>query len=208
MTAADAGPSDEEAIQRVLGGDPDAFRTLVERYQGRIHRLALRVLRDEEAAKDATQEAFLKAYGALARFQGRSSFYTWLYRLAMNQCLDAKRRDRSGRHVEWEDGGAVETGSEGLASPEVEGVAFGPAAETLRGELRELLDRAVARLPDGARETLVLREVEGLSYAEIAKALDIPKGTVMSRLHYARKQLQKILAEAGLPAPGRAEEEA
>ncbi len=202
MTSGEAGPSDDEAIRRVRAGDVDAFRILVERYQGRIHRLALRVLRNEEAARDATQEAFLKAYGALDRFQGRSGFYTWLYRLAMNQCIDHRRKDRSAREVEWEEGGAVEAETTREAEPEVAGVAFEPAAELMRGELRRHIGEAMARLPETARETLLLREVDGLSYAEIAQTQGIPKGTVMSRLHYARRQLQALLREAGVPVPG------
>jgi RNA polymerase sigma-70 factor (ECF subfamily) len=190
--------SDEEAIRRVLAGDRDAFAVLVERYQGRAFRLALRVLRNEESARDAVQDAFLKAYSSLSRFQGRSSFYTWLYRLVMNQCLDMKRRDRSDRHVEWEDGGAVESGANAPLPPEVAGVRFAPAASMMRRELREQIAEAIERLPDGPRETLILRELDGLSYTEIAKTQRIPKGTVMSRLHYARKQLQAYLIEMGV----------
>jgi RNA polymerase sigma-70 factor (ECF subfamily) len=192
------GSSDEEAIRRVLAGDSDAFAVLVERYQGRAFRLALRVLRDEDSARDAVQDAFLKAYSALSRFQGRSSFFTWFYRLVMNQCLDMKRRDKSDRHVEWEDGGMGENGSRSLLPPEVAGVRFAPAASLMRQQLREQLTEAIGLLPDGPRETLILREVDGLSYAEIAEAQRIPKGTVMSRLHYARKQLQAYLIEMGI----------
>ena len=142
----------------------------------------------------------MKAYSNLGKFEGRSSFYTWFYRLVMNQCLDAKRRDKGDRHVEYEEGGAVEQTLEAseMTVPEVSGVAFAPAATLMRKELREHIARAIEQLPDDARETLVLREVEGLSYKEIALAQGIPKGTVMSRLHYARKQLQKILVEAGV----------
>jgi RNA polymerase sigma-70 factor (ECF subfamily) len=187
-----------EVIQRVRSGDLEAFRLLVDRYQGRAYRLALRVLRDEEAARDAVQDAFVKAYAALARFEGRSSFFTWFYRLVMNQCLDARRRDKSAREVAFEESGGQ--GAEGSLEqiPEVEGVSFAPAANLMRKELLEHLARAVDRLPPAARETLLLREVEGLSYSEIASALAIPKGTVMSRLHYARKQLQRWLIEAGV----------
>jgi RNA polymerase sigma-70 factor (ECF subfamily) len=170
----------------------------VERYQGRAFRLALRVLRNEESARDAVQDAFLKAYSALSRFQGRSSFYTWLYRLVMNQCLDMKRRDKSERHVEWEDEGTGESSSDSLLPPEVAGVRFEPAASMMRQQLRERIAEAIGRLPDGPRETLILREVDGLSYAEIAETQSIPKGTVMSRLHYARKQLQSYLIEMGV----------
>lgn len=200
MTAHGDGPSDLEVIQRVRNGEREAFRLLVERYQGRAYRLALRVLRDEEAARDAVQDAFVKAYSALARFEGRSSFFTWLYRLVMNQCLDAKRRDKSGREVAFEEGGGIELASESSLPlvPEVDGVSFAPAATLMRKELLAHLTRAVEQLPPAARETLLLREVEGLSYAEIATALAIPKGTVMSRLHYARKQVQRLLVEAGV----------
>jgi RNA polymerase sigma-70 factor (ECF subfamily) len=199
VTAAQGDP-DLEVIQRVRNGESEAFRLLVERYQGRAYRLALRVLRDEEAARDAVQDAFVKAYTALARFEGRSSFFTWLYRLVMNQCLDARRRDKSGREVAYEEGGGLELEPEAslLPVPEVDGVRFAPAATLMRKELLAHLARAVEQLPPAARETLLLREVEGLSYAEIATALSIPKGTVMSRLHYARKQLQKLLIEAGV----------
>jgi RNA polymerase sigma-70 factor (ECF subfamily) len=195
------GTSDEEAIRGVLTGNRDAFAVLVERYQGRAFRLALRVLRNEESARDAVQDAFLKAYSALSRFQGRSSFYTWLYRLVMNQCLDMKRRDKSDRHVEWEDGGTGETGAVARLPPEVAGVRFAPAASLMRKELRQRLAEAIERLPEGPRETLILREVDGFSYAEIAETQKIPKGTVMSRLHYARKQLRTYLIEMGIATP-------
>jgi RNA polymerase sigma-70 factor (ECF subfamily) len=192
--------SDEEAIRRVLAGNRDAFEVLVKRYQGRAFRLARRVLRNEESARDAVQDAFLKAYSALSGFRGRSSFYTWLYRLVMNQCLDARRRDRSDRHVEWEDEASGEISADALLPPEVAGVRFAPAASVMRRELRERIAEAVGRLPEGPRETLLLREVEGLSYAEIAEIQRIPKGTVMSRLHYARKQLQSHLSGMGVAA--------
>jgi RNA polymerase sigma-70 factor, ECF subfamily len=209
VTDAGAGPSDLEVIRRVRNGESEAFRFLVERYQGRAYRLAIRVLRDEEAARDAVQDAFVKAYSALARFEGRSSFFTWFYRLVMNQCLDARRRDKSAREVAFEDGEGHEPVPESSveAVPEVDGVPFAPAASLMRKELLEHLAQAVERLPPAARETLLLREVEGLSYAEIATALRIPKGTVMSRLHYARKQVQRWLIDAGVAQAGRGGDE-
>jgi len=197
VTSEAGGPSDRDAIERAQAGDAEAYRVLVERYQVRAFRLAMRVLRDEDAARDAVQEAFVKAWSALPRFEGRSGFFTWLYRLVMNQCLDQKRRDRSDRFTPWEEGGVAEAEVGRRPPPEVDGVAFAPAAEVARKELRDRLSSAIEGLPDGARETLLLREVEGLSYAEIAQALAIPKGTVMSRLHYARKQLRAWLEEAG-----------
>jgi RNA polymerase sigma-70 factor (ECF subfamily) len=198
---ADEGPSDVEAVARARQGDHDAFRVLVERYQGRAHGLALRILRDPDRARDAVQESFLKAYAALDRFEGRSSFYTWLYRLVFNQCIDMKRRDRSAAQVEWNDEVATSAapGAVAAALP-VEGDLADPAHAYHRAQLREALAEAIESLPDDARRTLVLREVDGLSYAEIAKALGIPKGTVMSRLHYARKRVRETLLENGAVA--------
>jgi RNA polymerase sigma-70 factor (ECF subfamily) len=195
---------DEEVVARAQAGDHEAFRILVERYQGRAYGLALRILRDEEQARDAVQDAFIKVYGSLRRFEGRSSFYTWLYRLVYNQCLDNKRKDKSGRHVEWEeerlgeDHVLEETGPGAVRS----GGLTGPGVELERAELRAVMAQAIDQLPDDARETLVLREIEGLPYAEIAETLGIPKGTVMSRLHYARKRVQQLLLEAGVSPPG------
>jgi RNA polymerase sigma-70 factor (ECF subfamily) len=191
-------------VARAKQGDHDAFRVLVERYQGRAYALALRVLRDEDLARDAVQEGFLKAYTNLSKFEGRSSFYTWLYRLVMNLCLDMKRRDKSDREVEWDETrpgdpagapAAEALAGQGASNP-------GPAQALERSELRKRIAEAISQLPGEARETLLLREVDGLSYAEIAEALSIPKGTVMSRLHYARKRVQQILTEMGVGIGG------
>jgi RNA polymerase sigma-70 factor (ECF subfamily) len=191
-------PSDADVIARARKGDHDAFRVLVERYQERAYGLARRVLRDEEWARDVVQEGFLKVYRSLDRFEGRSSFYTWLYRIVMNLCLDAKRSDRSNRHVEWDETAPLEAdpGSADALSP-VHREFTGPAGSLERAELREFMARAIEQLPDDARQTLLLREVEGLSYAEIAECLDVPKGTVMSRLHHARRRVREILVASG-----------
>jgi RNA polymerase sigma-70 factor (ECF subfamily) len=123
----------------------------------------------------------------------------------MNQCLDLKRREKSDRHLEWEEGGFAESAPNTPPPPEVSGVNFAPAASLMRQELRERIAEAIERLPEGPRETLILREVDGLSYAEIAEAQGIPKGTVMSRLHYARKQLQSHLIELGVAEGAKSE---
>ncbi len=200
----DADPSDLEAVTRAAQGDHDAFRVLVERYQDRAYGLALRVMRDEEQARDVVQEAFLKAYRSLGRFEGRSSFYTWFYRVVMNLCIDAKRRQPRGRMVEWDEGHALETpvGAGLDAVDPVRQQASGPAGDLERAELREAVRRAIEALPDDARQTLLLREVDGLSYSEIAKSLGIPKGTVMSRLHHARRRVRTLLAEQGVEESG------
>jgi len=187
------GPTDQEAVAQAAKGDHEAFRVLVERYQNRAYGLALRVMRDEESARDVVQEAFLKAYRSLDRFEGRSSFYTWLYRIVMNLCLDAKRRQPAGRLVEWDEQRAVQTAA---VDPDRQR-ASSPSGELERSQLRDALRHAIEQLPDDARETLVMREIDGLSYAEIAQALEIPKGTVMSRLHHARKRLRTLLEASG-----------
>ncbi len=201
----EAALTDEQAILQARRGDHAAFRVLVERYQGRAYRLALRVLRDEEQARDAVQEAFLKVYSSLGRFEGRSSFYTWLYRLVLNLCLDMKRRDRTDRRGRWAETRSLEEGGapfEAALETGAEDERPGPDLALERLELRQQVAKAIDTLPDEARETLLLREVEGLSYQEIASALGIPKGTVMSRLHYARKRVQRLLVAAGVADGG------
>ena len=200
VAAADGAPADDEIVRRAQAGDHDAFRMLVERYQGRAYGLALRVLRDEEQAKDAVQDAFLKVYRSLDRFEGRAGFYTWLYRIVMNQCLDRKRRDKSDREVEWNDESAagVLNASESAASPAGRDAdREAPDVAIERSEIRQAVARAIDALPEDARRTIQLREIDGLSYKEIAEAMGIPKGTVMSRLHYARQRLRELLQEAG-----------
>jgi RNA polymerase sigma-70 factor (ECF subfamily) len=194
------GLVDDETIARARAGDHEAFRVLVECHQGRLFRLAARVLRDEDLARDAVQDAFLKAYVSLRRFEGRSSLYTWLYRLTLNVCLDIRRRNKSDRTVEWPDADLAEgalPGDPALGTAS-EPLPSGPDAELERSEIRQQVGQAIEELPPEARETLLLREVDGLSYAEIAETLGIPKGTVMSRLHYARRRLQKLLVAAGI----------
>ena len=199
-SAESATPSDSDIVTAVQAGDREAFGVLVNRYQGRAFRLALRVLRDEEQARDVVQEGFLKAYRSLDRFEGRSSFYTWLYRLVMNLCIDQKRRDKSARQVEWQDEQSLSVAPGAIGDP-----GAGPPAEPIddlhRAQLRKQLAEAIEALPDDARRTFQLREVDGLAYAEIAKTLGIPKGTVMSRLHYARRRLREALLDAGVVEP-------
>lgn len=199
-TAASPTPSDDEIVERAKKGDREAFGVLVHRYQGRAFRLALRVLRDEEQARDAVQDSFLKAYRSIDRFEGRSNFYTWLYRLVMNRCIDQKRRDKSksDRHVEWDEERSLDVSDSAATGAAPPGR---PDDELYRTELRKRMAEAISGLPDEARRTFELREVDGLDYAEIASALRIPKGTVMSRLHYARRRLRTVLLEAGVVEP-------
>lgn len=196
----DAGGDDGEWVERARRGDHAAFRVLVERYQRRAFQLALRILRDEEQAADAVQDAFLKVYRSLDAFEGRSAFYTWLYRIVMNQCLDRRRRSARAREIAWDEQ-ATPRALEAADSPL--GAQTRDAVGSLEAhELGALIQRAMRRLPDDARRTLELREIDELSYEEIAQALGIPKGTVMSRLHYARKRLRELLRAEGLDPLG------
>jgi RNA polymerase sigma-70 factor (ECF subfamily) len=203
--SATGGDGGDEArlVDRARGGDHRAFQTLVERYQGRVFALARRILRDPERARDAVQEGFLKAYAGLPRFEGRSGFYTWLYRLVFNQCIDMKRRDRSAAQEEWDDEVArdVAPGADAPPLPLRTELAE-PAQAYHRAKLRVALAQAIESLPEDARRTLVMREIDGLSYAEIARALHIPKGTVMSRLHYARRRVRDTLIANGAAEGG------
>lgn len=183
-------PADVELVQRAQSGDRDAFRQLVERYQTKIAGLALGMLRNRDDALDIVQEAFTKAYQNLDRFQGNASFYTWVYRIAMNLCIDQQRRDGRMTPVPLD----LPDRPEESAIPVDDGPRPDEPFDRARdGQIAERLRAAVADLTPEHRAVILLREVEGLSYEEIAEALDCPKGTVMSRLHYARRQLQSKL---------------
>ena len=184
------GPNDWELVQRTRAGDRDAFRELVERYQRKIAALALGILRSQEDALDTVQETFAKAYQNLGRFKGDAAFYTWLYRIAVNLCVDYQRREAKKPLAPF----GVDDRSDGppLALPQ------GPRPDQPfeRARDAEIADRvraAMRELTPEHRAVILLREVEGLSYAEISQVLDCPKGTVMSRLHYARRQMQARL---------------
>jgi len=179
--------SDWELVQRAQGGDREAFRELVERYQRKIAALALGMLRSREDALDIVQETFTKAYQSLDRFKGDSAFYTWVYRIAHNLCVDHQRRAAKQPQVSLD---ATEPG-EPAPLPLPDGPRpdqpFDRARDT---ELGDRLREAIRELTPDHRAVILLRELEGLSYEEISQVLECPKGTVMSRLHYARRQLQ------------------
>ena len=182
--------SDWELVQRSQAGDHEAFRELVERYQRKIAALALGMLRNREDASDIVQETFAKAYQNLDRFKGDSALYTWLYRIAFNLCVDHQRRDSRHTTVPLE---VDERGGSPLPLPEGEPPRDDPFERTRGSEIRQQLDEAIRSLTPEHRAVILLREIEGLSYEEISHVLQVPKGTVMSRLHYARRQLQARL---------------
>ena len=192
-TGPEAARSDAELIVLAQANDHAAFETLVRRYSERAYRAAYRVVRDQQAAEEVLQEALIKAYRALPRFEARSSFYTWLYRITVNLALDRRRRGKRAPAVEWDDAIAHEIDPRStLPEP------ANPEVSSLRHEVRELVAEGIQTLPDGQREVLLLREVDGLSYEEIADTMQISKGTVMSRLHYARKKMMAFLVARGV----------
>ncbi len=183
--------TDEELVRRFQAGEPDAaFRILVERHQKKAFRIAYGVLQDEEGARDVCQEAFLRICRALSRFEGRSSFATWLYRIVTNAALDQRRQIEKERAVFFDDRRDVEGEAEGEA-PRV--WIPGADREVENKDLAAALRLAIQDLSPEHRAVIVLREVEGLSYKEIARTIGCSEGTVMSRIHYARKQLQTAL---------------
>lgn len=189
---------DAALVERTLAGERRAFGELVERYQKRVYAIAYGILRDRDDAWDAAQEAFVKAYKNLSRFKGDAAFYTWMYRITYNLAIDHYRSKGRKAAVHFEDPALMESALEAEGRPTYQ---TDPAELTDRAELTRILHEAMNRLSEKHRAIIVLREVEGLSYEEIASVLGIPKGTVMSRLFHARKNLQDLLqpyVEAGL----------
>jgi RNA polymerase sigma-70 factor (ECF subfamily) len=188
-------PSDWDLVRRARDGDRDAFRTLVERYQRKVAALALGMLRNREDALDVVQDTFTKAYQSLDRFKGDSSFYTWVYRIAANLCIDRQRRDAKLVHVPIDARGSdgEATGEEIPAAALEISEPDEPFQRARDAEISQALARAISELTPEHRAVILLREVDGLSYEEISEVLGCPKGTVMSRLHYARRQLQERL---------------
>lgn len=165
-------------ITQAQRGDRQAFGELVYHYREGVINVVYRMCGDANLAEDAAQEAFIRAWQNLPRYQPRSPFRNWLYRIATNVALDTLRRERDAANIE--DVPLVAT-------------TIGPEAAVEQSERAERVRQAVLALAPASRAVLILREYEGLSYKEIAEALDIPTGTVMSRLNYARTQLREVL---------------
>jgi RNA polymerase sigma-70 factor (ECF subfamily) len=185
----EAPSSDEsELIRRCLAGDTEAFEPLVERYRQRVWRLAFQLLHDREDAWDCAQEAFVRAFHSLASFRGQSAFYTWLFRITVNVATDRQRA--RGAHARAFGAERVPEEEWKRTTPDPGG---GPDQSAAQSEQRERIRQALDALPPKARAIIMLSDVEGLSYREIAEVLDCPIGTVMSRLHNARKRLKGLL---------------
>jgi RNA polymerase sigma-70 factor (ECF subfamily) len=179
--------TDKELVKRVQKGDKGAFDVLVLKYEQKIVNLVMRYVRDPEQALDITQEAFIKAYRALPRFRGDSAFYTWLYRIAVNTAknyLAAQRRRPMDIELDMQDPDQYGLHAKLKETDDPEGV-------TLSRELQETLERAIEALPDDLRTAIILRELDGMSYEEIAQTMDCPVGTVRSRIFRARDAIGK-----------------
>lgn len=181
--------SDQVLVNRVKQGDKAAFDVLVLKYQHKIVKLVMRYVRDPEEAQDVAQEAFLKAYRALPAFRGDSAFYTWLYRIAINTAknyLVAQRRRPLDYELDLQDPEQYDMQGRLKESDTPEGVL-------LSDEIREAVSKAIVNLPDDLRTAIVLRELEGMSYEEIAQTMECPVGTVRSRIFRAREAIDKRL---------------
>jgi len=179
--------SDKKLVERVQKGDKGAFDLLVLKYQHKIVNLIMRYVRDPELALDIAQEAFIKAYRALPRFRGDSAFYTWMYRIAVNTAknhLAAQRRRPMDIELDLQDPEQYDLHAKLKETDTPEGVA-------LSNELQETVERAIAALPEDLRTAIILRELEGMSYEEIAETMECPVGTVRSRIFRARDAIGK-----------------
>ncbi len=186
--------TDEDVVQQVLAGNTALYELLMRRYNERLYRAARAITRDDREAEDVMQQAYVNAFANLRQFDGRARFSTWLTRIAINESLARVRR--KGKYESFdEDSSDVETFMAWNPPPD-------PEHQTLTGELRELLEWAIDRLPDGAREVFVLREVEGLSTAEAAESLGLSEDAIKTRLSRARSTLRRALLErTGATAP-------
>ena len=186
---------DRVLIGRAQKGDTAAFRSLVERHQRRAFAIALSLVRDENDARELVQDAFLRVHKSLGNFQGGSSFFTWLYRIITNLSIDLHRKP--GRQTTDIDDVRHEMDESAEADfPFISRVdGADPADVVRRTEIAKRLHAALDALPSYHRGVIVMREIEGLSYEEMAEAMGVSKGTIMSRLFHARQKLQKTLAD-------------
>tara|TARA_R110002096_G_scaffold67332_11_gene163396 strand:+ start:2973 stop:3617 length:645 start_codon:yes stop_codon:yes gene_type:complete len=195
---ADEGPSDAELVTRSQGGDMAAFDMLVTRYRGKVYAMIVNMIHNEADAWDLAQDAFVKAWKALPRFEARSNFYTWLYRIAHNVTYDWLRKKKvRGDGTEFDDN--VRSSME-LSAPTAPKGENQPDENAQKGELRDRIEAAIEKLSPDHRAVILLKEVDGLKYQEIADHVGCSIGTVMSRLFYARKKLQVLLKDAYTPS--------
>jgi RNA polymerase sigma-70 factor (ECF subfamily) len=187
--------TDINLLKRARNGDRDAFAVLMDRYQRKVFGLCYGMVRNHDDAMDMVQETFVKVYKNLERFEGNSSFYTWTYRIASNVCIDFLRKQKRRRALDYDDGIGRDENVDDPGNLLPSKLGINPARVHARKELLGRIEDAMATLSPIHRQIVVLREVEGLSYQEIADTTEVSIGTVMSRLHHARKNLQNALRD-------------
>ena len=180
-------------IERVLAGDTNAFEQIVLAHQKNIYNLALKMVGNPDDAFDITQDAFLRAYNSLSGFHGDSKLSVWLYRLTSNICIDFLRKKKRRNEISL----TVQDDDEEDQLLQIPDERFSPETEVERAEQREAIRTGLMQLPENDRQILVLRELNGLSYEEIAETLDLELGTVKSKLFRARKKLCSFLLKDG-----------
>jgi RNA polymerase sigma-70 factor (ECF subfamily) len=187
--------ADRALIAKAQAGDMAAFRALVERHQRRAFAVAFALVRDENDARELVQDAFLRVFKSLHSFEGTSSFFTWLYRIITNLSIDLMRKP--GRQTVELDEARLDGDDAGEVDASLLGRLDGadPAGVVRRREIAASLQAALDALPSYHRAVIVLREIEGMSYEEMAQAMGVSKGTIMSRLFHARQKLQRALAD-------------
>lgn len=184
--------SEKKIIEKVLGGDANAFEELVLKYEKTVYNLALRMVGDRDDAFDMTQEAFIKAYGSLSSFRGDSKFSVWIYRITTNVCLDFLRSKSRKQQVSLTVSDDDEDAQLDIPDPKAD-----PEQQLIKKISMQSVEEGLKTLPDKQRQILVMRELGGMSYAEIGKALSLEEGTVKSRIFRARKRLCTFLLDSG-----------
>jgi len=196
-------PQEDEIIRRVRSGDTDAFGSLVDEYQKNVYNLALRMTGSPEDAQDMSQEAFIKAYNSLSSFRGDSKFSVWVYRIVSNVCLDFLRS--RGKNQPMSLNVELDDGETELDIPDLRSL---PEDELERALTRQAVRDGLEALPADQRQILLLREIEGFSYEEICRILDLEEGTVKSRIFRARKNLcARLLSGGNIPEKYASEEQ-
>ena len=185
----ETSPSDAELVRRAQDGDVDAFGLLVERHQDYVYNSVFHLVGDEKDTEDLAQEVFVRAFDHLDGFEGRSKFSTWVYGIMLNTVRSHWRRSKRRNMLSLERAREDETRPDIAPAAETDG----PLRATLRGEDVAAVRSAIAELSENLREIIVLRDIRGMAYAELASVLDVPEGTVKSRLYRARQELKQLL---------------
>lgn len=188
---------DRQLVNAAQNGDQAAFRELYRRYHRKVYSIALAMVRNHEEAMDILQDSFVKVHRYLDRFEHNSSFYTWLYRLVKNQCIDHLRKNKRHRAAAYDE----KIGEQSSLGPKTERARLelsnpnDPRSEVQRREIRAAVEACLGELSEKHRTVIVLREIQGLSYEEMAQACECSKGTIMSRLFHARRKMQAALKQ-------------